>query len=127
MRSLSWGRRAAGALSIISLISIAGHGAAAAVAQTPQPLVAEAPIGGDNEARGYAFLSTTIHGKAVSLRIDLENTSALQLSTAGLSQVGLDLGNADQLDSLTLGRFVERKIPLTLDPDPNWPESAPAG
>jgi len=101
---------------------------ALAVAQQPEPLVAEATIWGENDegSSGHAYLPATIQGKAVTLLVDLENNGTLQLSAGALSRVGVTLpAGSTQLDSLTMGKFVDRQIPLELAPAPDWAEAAP--
>ena len=103
----------------------------------PQPLVAEAPIWGPNDAfDGYAYLPVTVHGHAGTLLIDLNCTECdIKLGNDGLQAAGMPAlaEDATVLDSMTIGpaaqHAVQHGVPIgvwpTLGPVPTPPNIAP--
>ena len=100
------------------VLSVLGHAPAwrtPAVLPPAERLVAEAPIWGDiNGIVGYAYLPVALHGRAVTLIIDLnaDQLQGLRLYTAPLTQVGITLSDTTTLDSMTVGSDVQRHVPI---------------
>jgi len=120
------------ALLVLPTMSLAGAphphlGTAVSVA--PETLVAEAPIwGANNGAEGFAFLSVTIQGHAATIMIDLNCTKCdLALSPAALGRAGITLANpaATKLDTLTIGKDIQRDVPLKILSNPAWSITGP--